>query len=504
MFPQDIGIDSEIPRNWSDPQSLSTDYGSFDAAEDAASSHLTMPPSEFEFVPDSQDGYRIMLLSSLNRESWDLSAISEPSASIYSRDSGDPSQFLGRSESLKRLGPVISNMHEHFSTNDDFQRSTTTRRHGRIEDLVKAETAFVEEGGCDNLLETLKLCLRNAVTISLIESIQTNLQERERLREMHREVLASLNKFKNDLVEIPTLVVFLNAFSADCFEVYPEYGAYVPVALRDLADKVAQSPELDRHFQRQVRRGSSLSLIDAQRVDLLRPLQHISKYIKLIDGVKADSEDVLEASDKNTLSVLASKFRQIYAKTWLSCWQGSMLQISEIGFSWNNLLTLLPECNVSVNECERQRAIFGIIENEMAYINDLEVFQSEFLQEMSSLQFRPLDPAQYSDHLNNLIWIYSQLLDSHRKLLTGLHSIQLQEMPVISTLCGEDRTGIDQIDWEALYKLSLAQLDQAEAYFSASIQSSFSLQAFIEVNNLPSNFIGPAHAHVITALPVEA
>lgn len=100
---------------------------------------------------------------------------------------------------------------------------------------------------------------------------------------------------------------------------------------------------------------------------------------------------------------------------------------------------------------------------------------------MRSIQFQPIDAKQYSYHLNNLRRIYSELLDTHRALLAGLHSIQLEEIPVISSLCGVDRFGIDRVDWQTLYKHSLVLLDQAEAFFRASSRSSFSLQAFIEV-----------------------
>lgn len=146
-------------------------------------------------------------------------------------------------------------MHENLAVGDGGPVGSWThtpaaaRMQVRVKELVKVETTFVEEGGCNSLLETLKADLHNSTITTLVDLIQRELEEREKLRDMHSEVLASLTGFSTELTNLPTLLIFFDAFFDDCFNIYPAYGAYVPVVLRHLSEKMAGSPELDRLFQ---------------------------------------------------------------------------------------------------------------------------------------------------------------------------------------------------------------------------------------------------------------
>ncbi|KAF8621825.1 hypothetical protein AX15_007493 [Amanita polypyramis BW_CC] len=257
------------------------------------------------------------------------------------------------------------------------------------------------------------------------------------LRECNRRLLEVLYVRQREQGPVIERVgdVFLDA-ATEFRIVYPTYVGHHPIAEKRVKEELERNSEFRLFIER-----SSLHRVPSQMegtrlLDLKhylnRPSEHLQKYPVLLEAIvnethrtNPDGEFLQEAID-------AIKSLQQVAQ--IRTFQSAMCKGFTAKWEWNDLVSREMIKGMSKEEIKRQSVIFELIKGEMAFVRDLELIETLFVQPLRNAEPAIIPPEKLDQVLRDIFCNFAELHAHHRSLLNKLHDIQREEHPRIRSI----------------------------------------------------------------------
>ncbi|KZT25369.1 Dbl-like domain-containing protein [Neolentinus lepideus HHB14362 ss-1] len=251
------------------------------------------------------------------------------------------------------------------------------------------------------------------------------------LRECNRRLLENLYVRQREQAPIIQRIgdVFLDA-ATEFRLAYPIYVGHLPLAEKRMKDETDNNVEFRMFLELSARNP------DSRRIDLkhflTRPSEHLQKYPVLLEAIHHETAEGNPDADFLMEAIQAIKNLQTVAQ--LLTFQSAMGKGPTGKFEWHNLVSDEYRNSLPKKESKRQMIIFELIKGEMAYVKDLESFETIYIRPLRAADPPIIPPSRLESFIQDVFHNYRQLLYHHRKLLENLHEIQREQHPVLRSI----------------------------------------------------------------------
>ncbi|PFH50303.1 hypothetical protein AMATHDRAFT_145543 [Amanita thiersii Skay4041] len=257
------------------------------------------------------------------------------------------------------------------------------------------------------------------------------------LRECNRRLLEVLYVRQREQGPVIERIgdVFLDA--ATEFRIaYPKYVGHHPIAERRVKEEVERNPDFRLFIERCSRQRSPRSIEGSRMLDLRhylnRPAEHLQKYPVLLEAILHETHK--SNPDRDFLQEATAAIKNLQQVAQLRTFQSAMGKGFTGKWEWNDLVSREMIKGLTKEEIKRQSVIFELIKGEMAYVRDLEVIETLFVQHLRGAEPPIIENDRLDKFIQDVFCNFLELHAHHRRLLDKLHEIQREEHPRIRSI----------------------------------------------------------------------